>query len=99
MDAITLLKSDHRTVEKLFKDFERAGDRAAVSKGKITQSIIKELSVHAAIEEQAFYPVIQGRCKEPLAASSRASRSTTSPNGCYRSWKGWTLAMSGSTPK
>jgi hemerythrin superfamily protein len=59
MDAITLLKSDHRTVEKLFKDFERAGDRAAVSKGKITQSIIKELSVHAAIEEQAFYPVIQ----------------------------------------
>ena len=57
MDAITLLRDDHRTVERLFKRFEKAGDRAHVEKREIVDRIIEELSVHAAIEEQLFYPV------------------------------------------
>jgi hemerythrin superfamily protein len=57
MDAITLLKDDHRTVEKLFKRFEEAGDRAFVEKRTVVDRIIEELSVHAAVEEQLFYPV------------------------------------------
>lgn len=56
MDAISLLKADHRTVEKLFKDFEKAGDRAYATKGKLVADIIEELSVHAGIEETVFYP-------------------------------------------
>ena len=57
MDAITLLRNDHKTVEQLFKRFEKAGDRAYVEKRQIVDRIIEELSVHAAIEEQLFYPV------------------------------------------
>jgi hemerythrin superfamily protein len=57
MDAITLLKDDHHTVELLFKRFEQAGDRANVQKRQIVDRIIEELSVHTAIEEQVFYPV------------------------------------------
>ncbi len=57
MDAITLLKNDHKTVEKLFKRFEKAGDRAHVEKRDTVDRIIEELSIHAAIEEQLFYPV------------------------------------------
>jgi hemerythrin superfamily protein len=57
MDAITLLRDDHKTVEQLFKRFEKAGDRAYVEKRKIVDRIIEELSIHAAIEEQVFYPV------------------------------------------
>lgn len=57
MDAITMLKDDHKAVEKLFKDFEQAGDRAHVTKRGIVDRIIEDLSVHAAIEEQFFYPV------------------------------------------
>ena len=57
MDAITLLKDDHKTVERLFKRFEKAGDKAHVEKRKIVDEIIEELSVHAAVEEQLFYPV------------------------------------------
>jgi hemerythrin superfamily protein len=57
MDAITMLRDDHRTVEKLFKRFEDAGDRAFVEKRKLVDRIIEELSVHAAVEEQLFYPV------------------------------------------
>ena len=45
------------SVEKLFKRFEDAGDRAFVEKRKVVDRIIEELSVHAAIEEQLFYPV------------------------------------------
>jgi hemerythrin superfamily protein len=59
MDAITLLKNDHKTVEKLFKTFEKAGDRAKQTKAKTVEQIIEELSVHAAIEEQVFYPAVR----------------------------------------
>ncbi|MDH6220789.1 hemerythrin domain-containing protein [Streptomyces pseudovenezuelae] len=56
MDAIVLLKDDHQTVEKLFKEFERAGDRAYKTKRKIADKVIEELTVHAWIEERIFYP-------------------------------------------
>lgn len=56
MDAIKLLKADHRTVERLFKDFEKAGDRAYVTKTELVAEMVKELSVHAEIEELIFYP-------------------------------------------
>lgn len=55
-DAITLLKSDHKTVDALFKQFEAAGDRAYAAKRKLVDKMIKELAVHAAIEEMVFYP-------------------------------------------
>jgi len=57
MDAITLLRDDHRSVAQLFKRFESAGDNAHVEKRRIVDRIIEELSTHAAIEEQVFYPV------------------------------------------
>jgi hemerythrin superfamily protein len=56
MDAIVLLKNDHKTVEKLFKQFEKAGDSAAQDKRGIVDKIVEELTVHAYIEEQVFYP-------------------------------------------
>jgi hemerythrin superfamily protein len=59
MDAITLLKNDHRTVEKLFKKFEKTGDDAAAAKREVVDAIIEELSVHTAIEEQVFYPAVR----------------------------------------
>ena len=59
MDAITLLKDDHKTVEQLFKRFEKAGDRAYVEKRDIVDRFTEALSIHAAIEEQLFYPVVR----------------------------------------
>src|SRR3954447_2211282 len=57
MDAISMLKDDHKNVERLFKRYESAGDRAYVQKRDIVDRIIEELAAHAAIEEQVFYPV------------------------------------------
>jgi len=64
MDAITLLKKDHQTVEKLFKRFEKTGDGALVERRKIVDQIIEELAKHAAIEEQLFYPVTRATVDE-----------------------------------
>ena len=64
MDAISLLKDDHKTVERLFKRFEKAGDRAYVEKRQVVDRIIAELAVHASIEEQLFYPVARATVPE-----------------------------------
>jgi hemerythrin superfamily protein len=55
-DAISLLKSDHRSVEELFTKFEGAGPRALKTKRSLVDRMIAELSVHAAIEETVLYP-------------------------------------------
>jgi hemerythrin superfamily protein len=56
MDGIVLLRDDHKTVEKLFKEFERADDDAYERKREIADEVIRELTTHAWIEEKVFYP-------------------------------------------
>jgi hemerythrin superfamily protein len=58
-DALQVLIDDHRTVEQLFGRFESSGPRANKSRGDIASRVIQELSVHASIEETAFYPAIR----------------------------------------
>jgi hemerythrin superfamily protein len=53
-DAIALLRADHATVEDLFKQFEKARDEGR--KQKIAQLVCVELTIHALIEEEIFYP-------------------------------------------
>lgn len=57
-NAIDLLKQDHRTVEDLFKKFEDAKDSR--SKRSIANTICDELTVHAIVEEEIFYPAALG---------------------------------------
>ncbi|HYC96052.1 MAG TPA: hemerythrin domain-containing protein [Sphingomicrobium sp.] len=64
MDAIALLKQDHRTVEELFAKFEQAG--GAGTKQKLAKQICLELTVHAQIEEEIFYPACEGKVDEGL---------------------------------
>jgi hemerythrin superfamily protein len=59
VDAITLLKNDHKTVRKLFREFEQAHKKDAPGREKYVAQIIEELSIHAAIEEQIFYPAVR----------------------------------------
>ena len=55
MDAIQLLKDDHKKVEKIFSDMERKENRQ-----RLFPELDRELSIHAEIEEKVFYPA----CKE-----------------------------------
>ena len=64
MDAIALLKNDHRTVEGLFERFEKTSAKAA--KEKIAKQVCLELMVHATIEEEVFYPAVKGVVDDDL---------------------------------
>ena len=64
MDAVALLKADHRKVEELFEQFENAkGDGR---KKKLAEQICMELVVHTKIEEDIFYPACEGKVEEDL---------------------------------
>lgn len=57
-DAVDLLDADHIAVKKLFTQFKKLSeDKAPGDERKaIADRICKELTVHAEIEEQIFYP-------------------------------------------
>lgn len=57
MDAIVLLKEDHKTVNGLFKEFEKIKETgSAAQRRSIVENILAELTTHAYIEETIFYP-------------------------------------------
>ncbi|WP_412543050.1 hemerythrin domain-containing protein [Longispora sp. K20-0274] len=57
MDAIVLLKGDHKLVEGLFKEYEKTKDTATpAAKRMLVDKICSELVTHAYIEETIFYP-------------------------------------------
>jgi hemerythrin superfamily protein len=53
-DAIALLEADHHRVEELFSEYKSAGDPSA--KLHLAQIICMELTLHAMVEEEIFYP-------------------------------------------
>jgi hemerythrin superfamily protein len=55
MDAIELLKHDHRMVEQLFRDYHAAA--SAQQRRAVVELLIRELSKHAALEELMVYPL------------------------------------------
>jgi len=57
-DAVQLLIQDHREVEQLFIQIEAAG---GTGPEEAVQQVIRELSVHAAIEEQVLYPAVRSK--------------------------------------
>jgi len=61
-DAIALIKEDHRKVEKLFDSFEKARDEDR--KKALARQICTELTIHAMIEEEIFYPACQGTIED-----------------------------------
>ena len=63
-DAIALLKADHRKVEELFESFQAA--KADGKKKTLAEQICMELTVHAKIEEDIFYPACEGAVDEDL---------------------------------
>lgn len=56
-NAIDLLIDDHDKVKKLFKEFEKLSKKDDDSKVEIANQICVELTIHAMIEEEIFYPV------------------------------------------
>ena len=63
-DATHILAADHRAVEALFEEFEKAS--GSDRKAKIADRICTELKIHAQIEEEVFYPALKGMIDDDL---------------------------------
>jgi hypothetical protein len=62
MDAIKMLKEDHRAVEELFEKFEKA--KSEGPKEKLAEQICQMLKVHATLEEEMFYPAAKAEMED-----------------------------------
>jgi len=60
-DAIALLTEDHRKVQALFKQFEslKESEGKRDDKAALVQQICTELTLHALVEEEIFYPAVR----------------------------------------
>jgi len=61
-DATSLLKADHKLVEALFVEYK--GTNSTAKKKLIVAQLCKELTIHAQIEEEIFYPAVQQALKD-----------------------------------
>jgi hemerythrin-like domain-containing protein len=70
MNVVTLLKNDHRKVERLFERYARASDEGG--KRKVLAEITRELAVHMVAEERALYPVVRTSIEDGPALAKEA---------------------------
>jgi hemerythrin-like domain-containing protein len=56
-NAVEMLREDHRKVKELFEQFEEAEERQ--EKGRTVDTALQELEIHAALEEEIFYPTVR----------------------------------------
>ena len=61
-EATALLRADHKVVSDLFAEYETT--RVVSKKRQIVSRICAELSVHAQVEEEIFYPAVKTALKD-----------------------------------
>ena len=64
-DPIALLEQDHRAVQQLFERFDKTGD------AELARRICQELRLHAALEEDLVYPLLEQRVDDELARQAK----------------------------
>jgi hemerythrin-like domain-containing protein len=63
-DALSILHDDHKRVQKLFKQFEKADHEDIAALREIAEQTCAELELHAALEEEVFYPALREALNE-----------------------------------
>ncbi len=72
-DALKLLRDDHEVVSALFERYEKLMKRGTdAQKAEVARSICTELSIHATIEEEIFYPALRSQDPEAEALLDEA---------------------------
>ncbi len=56
-DATAMLRADHKRVSGLFAQYEKT--HSSSKKKQLVEEICTELSVHAQVEEEIFYPAVK----------------------------------------
>jgi hemerythrin superfamily protein len=63
-NAINMLTEDHAKVRKMFKQFEKMKEGDETEKAELVRQICMELTVHAQLEEEIFYPAARDAIEE-----------------------------------
>ena len=63
-DATQILTADHKKVSKIFAEFEKVKDNDSARKQALVKMVCDELTVHAQVEEEIFYPALYEAFKE-----------------------------------
>jgi hemerythrin superfamily protein len=74
MDAIAVLKADHKMVDEMFTQFENA--KSESQKRSLTGKIIMALKVHTQIEEEIFYPACRGEIEEDMLDEAKVEHNS-----------------------
>jgi hemerythrin superfamily protein len=61
-EATAMLRADHKLVSELFEQYEKS--RSTAKKKELVAQICKELTVHAQVEEEIFYPAVKAALKD-----------------------------------
>jgi hemerythrin superfamily protein len=61
-EATAMLRADHKLVSELFEQYEKS--RSPAKKKELVAQICKELTVHAQVEEEIFYPAVKAALKD-----------------------------------
>lgn len=64
MDAISLLKEDHKLVKSLLQELTESTTRAVKRRGELLEKIHVNLKAHTTIEEEIFYPAFKAAGKK-----------------------------------
>ena len=63
MDALSLLRRDHREIRKLLAEIEPTTDRAVRTRSRLFGELKTKLTAHEKIEEEIFYPALRDHPK------------------------------------
>lgn len=61
-DAINLLRHDHKVVSDLFDEYEKTNVKS--KKKSLVAQICADLTIHAQVEEEIFYPAVKAALKD-----------------------------------
>lgn len=75
VDAVALLKAEHRTLENLFATFAHSRDEAR--RARLAQRIRTELEINAALEQEIFYPALSAGIEQSLLEAAKAGLDLT----------------------
>ena len=59
MDALQLLKDDHKKVKKLLEELDGTTERAEKTRTELFDRLKHELTIHETIEEEILYPALK----------------------------------------
>jgi len=66
MNILSLLTTDHRNVDALFTEFEQTDVGDLENLARLRDHILRQLAIHAEIEEQTLYPALRGEADDDV---------------------------------